>query len=114
MIITRRATFFLGIFIFVIPFLGFPSIWKMGFTVISGIALIILSVKINLPRKSSPKVRKERPVEFLIENVPPPPPPLPPEPIPTPIKPPVVPKVTKVSEVKPRKRVSKKSNGPVS
>jgi hypothetical protein len=111
MIITRKATFFLGIFIFIIPFLGFPSTWKMALTIISGVTLVILSMQVNLPKRFAPRTRKEKPIPtphispIITENIPThsPQPPQPSQPI-----------VTKVSEVKPRKRAVKKSNGPVS
>ncbi len=110
MIITRKATFFLGVFIFIIPFLGFPSLWKMALTIISGVTLVVLSVRVNLPKKSFPRLKREKPVgvaENILTEVPlPPPPPLPPY-VPTPKV------VHKVSEVK-KRRVTKKNNGPVS
>lgn len=49
--ITNRRTLFLGIFIVLIPFLGFPSTWKTFMIVISGLTLISFSVEITIPKK---------------------------------------------------------------
>ena len=49
--ITNRRTLFLGIFIVLIPFLGFPSAWKTFMIVISGLTLISFSVEITIPKK---------------------------------------------------------------
>jgi len=79
--ITRRSTFFLGIFIFLIPFFGFPTSWKTTFIVLSGLLLIWLSVKITftLPNRNikpiakaptkRPRVKKEKVVPLTIENI---------------------------------------------
>ena len=60
--IQRRSTFFLGIFIFLIPFTGFPTSWKTSFIIFSGLALIALSVKIVLPNKHlvKPKLKTKK------------------------------------------------------
>lgn len=64
--IERKSTFFLGIFVFLIPFLGVPSSWKTFFIVVSGLYLIFLSVKIPMPNVApkkpvkSPRVKKEK------------------------------------------------------
>lgn len=69
--INKKSTFFLGIFIFLIPFLGFPSVWKSAFVIISGIFLVLMSVKISLPKKSSRiKSKKERSTPVFVENIP--------------------------------------------
>ncbi len=69
--INKKSTFFLGIFIFLIPFLGFPSVWKSAFVIISGISLVLMSVKISLPKKSSRiKSKKERSTPVFVENIP--------------------------------------------
>ena len=69
--ITRKSTFFLGIFIFLIPFLGVPTSWKTFFTVASGLGLVALSVKITLPKKQiKPKTRKEKITPVFVENSP--------------------------------------------
>lgn len=49
--ITNRRTLLLGIFIVIIPFLGFPSAWKTFITLSSGLMLIGFSVSITLPKK---------------------------------------------------------------
>ena len=66
--INRRSTFFLGIFIFLVPFLGVPSSWKTFFIVVSGIVLVLLSLKINIPKKyiARQKMKKDKP--FLASN----------------------------------------------
>jgi len=73
--IQRKRTFFLGIFIFLLPFLGFPSSWKTIFLVIAGLTLISWSVTVVLPRKSVVKRtrRKEKVTPVYTENVPIPP-----------------------------------------
>lgn len=69
--INKKSTFFLGIFIFLIPFLGFPSAWKSAFVIISGISLVLMSVKISLPKKGSRiKTKKERSTPVFVENIP--------------------------------------------
>jgi hypothetical protein len=69
--INKKSTFFLGIFIFLIPFLGFPSSWKSAFVIISGISLVLMSVKISLPKKGSRiKTKKERTTPVFVENIP--------------------------------------------
>ncbi len=69
--INKKSTFFLGIFIFLIPFLGFPSVWKSAFVIISGISLVLMSVKISLPKKTSRiKSKKERSTPVFVENIP--------------------------------------------
>ena len=69
--IQRKSTFFLGIFIFLIPFLGLPSSWKIILVVLSGLGLVGLSVKIILPKKST-KVRSKRgrSTPVFVENIP--------------------------------------------
>lgn len=69
--INRKSTFFLGIFIFVIPFLGIPSSWRTFFIVVSGLTLIILSIKITLPKRTSKsRVRKEKVTPVFVESIP--------------------------------------------
>ncbi|MCX6701585.1 MAG: hypothetical protein NTX96_00040 [Candidatus Zambryskibacteria bacterium] len=69
--INRKSTFFLGIFIFVIPFLGVPSSWRTFFIVISGLTLIILSIKITLPKKNlKGRIRKEKITPVFVESIP--------------------------------------------
>lgn len=71
MSIDRKSTFFLGIFIFIIPFLGFPSTWKVFLTIASGILLIMLSIKIAIPKKTSRyRVHKEKSTPVFVENTP--------------------------------------------
>lgn len=69
--IQRRSTFFLGIFIFIIPFLGIPSSWRTFFIVFSGIALIALSIKISLPKKTvKSRIRREKVTPVFVESIP--------------------------------------------
>lgn len=69
--LTRKSTFFLGIFIFIVPFLGVPSSWKTLFITLSGLTLIILSVKISLPKKNTkPRVKREKVTPVFVENTP--------------------------------------------
>jgi hypothetical protein len=68
--IQKKSTFFLGFFIFLIPFLGFPGFWKTVFTIISGLSLVALSVKFSVPKKTiRPKQRKDKVVPFAPENI---------------------------------------------
>ena len=69
--ISRKSTFFLGIFIFVIPFLGFPMFWKTSFTVLSGLTLLLLSVKLTIPKRNfKPRTRKEKVTPVYVESIP--------------------------------------------
>ena len=69
--IQHRSTFFLGIFIFITPFLGLPSSWKTTLIVLSGLGLIGLSVKITLPKKlTKTKIKKPRPAPMFLQNIP--------------------------------------------
>ena len=70
--IQRKKTFFLGIFIFLVPFLGLPTFWKTTLIVLSGLALIALSIKIVLPRKPgrSKISKKGRSTPVFVENAP--------------------------------------------
>ena len=69
--IHRKSTFFLGIFIFLVPFLGLPSSWKTALIILSGLGLIGLSIKIILPKKPT-KVRPKRgrATPAFVENIP--------------------------------------------
>lgn len=69
--ISKKSTFFLGIFIFLIPFTGFPSSWKSAFVIVSGIALIAMSVKISLPKKHNRgRAKREKVTPVFVENIP--------------------------------------------
>jgi len=69
--INKKSTFFLGIFIFTIPFLGFPSFWKTLFIVFSGLILIFLSIKISLPKRPvKGRSKREKITPVFVENVP--------------------------------------------
>ena len=70
--IQRKSTFFLGLFIFLIPFLGFPTSWKTVLTILSGLLLVGLSIKIAIPKKSKiirPR-KKEKVTPVFVENMP--------------------------------------------
>lgn len=59
--ISNKKTFFLGVFIFFIPFFGIPGSWKTAFIIISSIFLVLLSVKIPIPKKpSKPRLKREK------------------------------------------------------
>ncbi len=49
--IERKGSFYIGVFVFVIPFLGFPTMWKMILVVFGGLLLILTSLKVPSPRK---------------------------------------------------------------
>jgi hypothetical protein len=58
--IERKGSFYLGVFVFIIPFLGFPTMWKMFLVVFGGVLLILTSLKVPTPRKNlKPKFKKE-------------------------------------------------------
>lgn len=61
--INHKGSFYLGVFIFIIPFLGFPTLWKMGLVVFGGVLLILTSLKVPTPRKiARPKFKYEEEV----------------------------------------------------
>lgn len=69
--ISHKGRFFLGIFIFITPFLGFPSFWKTTFIVVAGLTLIFSSINIPAPRKNTKqRVKKERVTPVFVESVP--------------------------------------------
>ncbi len=69
--ISKKSTFFLGIFIFFIPFLGLPTSWKTSLIVISGLTLISLSVKITIPKKTSKsRIKREKVTPVFAETAP--------------------------------------------
>ncbi|HBD25137.1 MAG: hypothetical protein A2566_02125 [Candidatus Zambryskibacteria bacterium RIFOXYD1_FULL_40_13] len=69
--IQRKSTFFLGIFIFIIPFLGIPGSWRTFFIIISGLFLITLSIKITLPKRNiKSKTRREKITPVFVESMP--------------------------------------------
>jgi hypothetical protein len=69
--INKKSTFFLGLFIFFIPFLGFPSSYKNTLIIVSGIVLVFLSIKIPVPKKiTKPKSRKDKVTPVFSENGP--------------------------------------------
>ncbi|KND49453.1 MAG: hypothetical protein AB198_00695 [Parcubacteria bacterium C7867-003] len=66
--INHKGSFYLGVFVFIIPFLGFPTIWKMGLVVFAGVILILTSIRIPTPRKifkTKPKKEVE-PIEVEV------------------------------------------------
>lgn len=69
--IHSKRTFFLGIFIFLIPYLGVPSSWKTALIVLSGILLVLLSIRVSLPKQSSRRPRKkEKVTPIFVESAP--------------------------------------------
>ena len=67
--IQRKTTFYLGLFIFLIPFLGLPSIYKTILIIVSGLTLLSLSVKLTLPKKGATGIQKEQVVKENKDNV---------------------------------------------
>jgi hypothetical protein len=47
----KKSTFFLGIFVILLPFLGLPTFWKSFFIVLSGTILTLASVRFEISRK---------------------------------------------------------------
>lgn len=71
--IKNKQTFFLGIFVLLVwIFFGIPTSWKVTLTVLSAIYLVVLSVKITLPRKGNLKHprRKEKITPVFSESAP--------------------------------------------
>lgn len=61
--VNRKSVFFIGIFIFLIPFMGIPTFWKTLFITLSGLFLIISGVdfSVSIPKKPvKPRVKKEK------------------------------------------------------
>jgi hypothetical protein len=68
--IDHKGSFYLGVFIFIIPFLGFPTMWKMGLVVFGGILLILTSLRVPNPRKfQRPKFKREDEIDAPIVEI---------------------------------------------
>jgi ABC-type polysaccharide/polyol phosphate export permease len=73
MIIKQKNTLFLGVFLLVTwIFLGIPDSWKIFFTLVSALYLIIISIKVTLPKRNPSRRfrRKERATPVFMENSP--------------------------------------------
>lgn len=69
--ITRKSTFFLGILIFLLPFIGVPSSWKTAFLIIIGLILVFSSIQLVFTKRNTkPRPKKERTQEIVPENTP--------------------------------------------
>jgi O-antigen/teichoic acid export membrane protein len=72
--IKNKQTFFLAIFILLVwTFFGIPTSWKIFLTILSALCLIILSVKVELPRRGSmkrPIRRKEKVTPVFSQSAP--------------------------------------------
>lgn len=69
--IQNPRTLSVGIFIFILPFLGFPSFWKTLFIMLCGFFLIASSLKISIPKKSAKRPRrKDKVTPVFVENSP--------------------------------------------
>lgn len=66
--INHKGSFYLGVFVFVIPFLGFPTIWKMGFVLFAGILLILTSIKIPTPGRILRNRKQKNEIEIVPET----------------------------------------------
>lgn len=67
--IKNARTFYIGIFVFLIPFLGLPTSGKTFLTTVSGLALVVLSANITLPKRPIlKKLRKSNTSDIL--NIP--------------------------------------------
>jgi len=59
--IKDKNGFFLGVFVLLVwTFFGIPTSWKVFLTILSALYLIVLSVKITLPRKAGLKRPRRR------------------------------------------------------
>lgn len=69
--ISNRRTLFLGIFVILIPFLGFPSAWKTFMILLSGLTLVSFSVNITIPKKIPRRIvrRKENVNSVFRESI---------------------------------------------
>ncbi len=56
--IHRRSTFFLGLFITLIPFLGLPTASKTTLIILSGVFLVYSSITIALPERFKKTAQK--------------------------------------------------------
>jgi hypothetical protein len=71
--IQKKSTFFIGLFIFLVPFLGLPSFWKTVLIVLASITLMALSIRfpVVLPKKpqvvKAVRVRKPKAVPTPID-----------------------------------------------
>ena len=71
--IKNKNTFFLAIFILLVwTFFGIPTSWKVFLTVLSALYLVVLSVKISLPRSVGRRQirRKEKITPVFSESAP--------------------------------------------
>lgn len=70
--IVNTKTFFVGLILVLLPFLGIPLFWKTTFTVLFGLYLIFLSIRIELPKKATAKRtrKKEKTSSVFTENSP--------------------------------------------
>lgn len=65
--INHKSTFYLGVFVFIIPFLGFPTMWKMGLVIFAGVLLILTSLKVPASISLSKRVLKREQKKEKIE-----------------------------------------------
>lgn len=67
--VTDKKTFFIGLFIFITPFLGLPLWWRFTLIILSALSLIIFSIKLELSKKTSSKSLKlPRKKQKITEN----------------------------------------------
>jgi hypothetical protein len=63
---TRRLFQWIGVWVAVLPFLGFPTSWKQILSITTGVAIIIISY-LYLRRRAIPKTKTE---QTFIESAP--------------------------------------------
>lgn len=69
--INRKGTFFLGVLVFLMPFIGLPTFWKTILYMFIGSMLVLSSIEFYIPKKlSKPKLKKEKVQDITIENIP--------------------------------------------
>lgn len=70
--IANTKIFFVGFVLVLLPFLGIPLFWKTTFTVFFGLYLIVSSIHIELPKRTTAKRvrRKEKTSPVFTENSP--------------------------------------------
>lgn len=69
----ERTLFFIGIWVGLLPFLGFPNSWRKIFFILTGLALVYLSYLFRQEAKARIKAlrlnNEEQTMETFIDNI---------------------------------------------
>ncbi|MDP2705053.1 MAG: hypothetical protein U1D31_00055 [Patescibacteria group bacterium] len=68
--LSHRFLFITGALVVIMPFLGFPALWKTVFYVIIGLYVIFLSFSLKGPKRSTGKAWVLRREKAFVENSP--------------------------------------------